>query len=291
MALTIVVGGVVKKMSNKINPKDLFSGPMLEVAQAVNSQDIEKIKQLASQLDDINARGEHGVTLLVYAVIANKLDAIKVLMELGSDPSIDIPEQGNAGYISMWHPDAKALEVLLQSGMDPNLNEEGDPLIFHSHNIDESNSLPVLVQYGVDVNALNEKGETPIFGMLSVQFKNALYLLDHGADGHYVTSAGISVTYSVEFELEHIDPNSKAYQTMLQIKEKLISQGVKFPALSPWGERFVRDIVFCKEPSGYYPRSECKIEGVNPFVKGPSDEVKRQDEAILKERYGIEHQF
>ncbi|MBF8999683.1 ankyrin repeat domain-containing protein [Vibrio sp. NFV-1] len=278
-------------MSNKINPKDLFSGPMLEVAQAVNSQDIEKIKQLASQLDDINARGEHGVTLLVYAVIANKLDAIKVLMELGSDPSIDIPEQGNAGYISMWHPDAKALEVLLQSGMDPNLNEEGDPLIFHSHNIDESNSLPVLVQYGADVNALNEKGETPIFGMLSVQFKNALYLLDHGADGHYVTSAGISVAYSVEFELEHIDPNSEAYQTMLQIKEKLISQGVKFPALSPWGERFVRDIVFCKEPSGDYPRSECKIEGVNPFVKEPSDEIKRQDEAILKERYGIEHQF
>ena len=283
--------GMMNKMSNRVSSSGLFSGAMLEVAQAVDSQDIEKIKQLASQLDDINARGEHGVTLLVYAVIANKLDAIKVLMELGSDPSIDVPDQGNAGYISMWHSDAKALEVLLQSGMDPNLNEEGDPLIFHTHNIDESNSLPVLVKYGADVNALNEKGETPIFGMLSVQFKNALYLLDHGADGHYVTSSGISVAYSVEFELEHINPNSEAYQTMLQIKEKLISQGVKFPALSPWGERFIRDIVFCKEPSGYYPRSECKIEGVNPFVKEPSDEIKRQDEAILKERYGIEHQF
>lgn len=291
VVLTIVVGGVVRKMSNKINPKDLFSGAMFEVAQAVDSQDIEKIKQLASQLDDINARGEHGVTLLVYAVIANKLDAIKVLMELGSDPSIDVPDQGNAGYISMWHSDAKALEVLLQSGMDPNLNEEGDPLIFHTHNIDESNSLPVLVKYGADVNALNEKGETPIFDMIRTQPKNALFLLNNGADGSRISPSGVSVSYSFGLRLKRIDKESDICQVMLKIKEKLISQGVKFPALSPWGERFVRDIVFCKEPSGYYPRSECKIEGVNPFVKEPSDEIKRQDEAILKERYGIEHQF
>lgn len=291
VVLAVILSGVVRNMSNKVDPTELFSGTMLQVAQAIDNNDVMQIKQRASELDDINARGEHGVTLLVYAVIADKLDAIKVLMELGSDPSIDVPDQGNAGYISMWHPDAKALEVLLQSGMDPNLDEESDPLIFYTHNMDESDSLPVLVQYGADVNALNEQGETPIFDMLTVQFKNALFILEHGADGHYVTPAGISVAYSVEFELEHLDKKSEAYQTMLQIKEKLISQGVQFPALSPWGERFVRDIVFCEDPLGYHPRSECKVEGVNQFVKEPSNEVKRQDEAILKQRYGIEHQF
>ena len=281
----------MKSMNSKVKPKELFSGPMLEVAKAVDRDDIVRVKQLAGQLDDINALGEHGVTLLVYAVIADKPESIKALMELGSDPAIDVPEQGNAGYIAMWHPDAKSLEALLQAGMDPNLKEEGDALIFHSHNIDESNSLPVLVKYGADVNALNEKQEPPIFDMLMVQFKNALYLLDHGADGHFVSPSGESVAYNVEFQLRELDPKSEAYQTMLTIKQKLIAQGVKFPALSPWGERFVRDIVFCKEPLGYRPRSECKIEGVNRFVKEPAEEIKRQDEMILKERYEIVHEF
>ncbi len=278
-------------MNSKVKPKELFSGPMLEVAKAVDRDDIARVKQLAGQLDDINALGEHGVTLLVYAVIADKPESIKVLMELGSDPAIDVPEQGNAGYIAMWHPDAKSLEALLQAGMDPNLKEEGDALIFHSHNIDESNSLPVLVKYGADVNSLNEKGETPIFDMIRAQPKNALFLLEHGADGSAVSPSGVSVAYSYELRMKRIDEKSAVYQVMTEIKQKLIAQGVKFPALSPWGERFVRDIVFCKEPLGYRPRSECKIEGANRFVKEPAEEIKRQDEMILKERYEIVHEF
>ncbi|WGY45923.1 ankyrin repeat domain-containing protein [Vibrio sp. ABG19] len=278
-------------MNSKVKPKELFSGPMLEVAKAVDRDDIARVKQLAGQLDDINAVGEHGVTLLVYAVIADKPESIKALMELGSDPAIDVPEQGNAGYIAMWHPDAKSLEALLQAGMDPNIKNGKRPLIFHSHNMEESDSLPMLVKYGADVNALNEKQEPPIFDMLMVRFKNALYLLDHGADGHFVSPSGESVAYLVDFQLRELSPNSEGYQTMLTIKEKLVAQGVKFPALSPWGERFVRDIVFCKEPSGYRPRSECKIVGFNEFTSEPSQEIKRQDEIILKERYEIVHEF
>ena len=75
---------------------------------------------------------------------------------------------------------------------------------------------------------------------------------------------------------------------MLKIQQKMIAMGVKFPALTPYGERFRNDIVYCKEPRGYRPRSECKVEGVNRFPKPLSEESKLADEKILRERYGID---
>ncbi|CCN49850.1 conserved hypothetical protein [Vibrio nigripulchritudo MADA3029] len=78
---------------------------------------------------------------------------------------------------------------------------------------------------------------------------------------------------------------------MLKIQQKLVEKGVKFPALTPFGERFRNNIVFCQEPHGYMPKAECKVEGVNEFLGEQTEQEKRLDEKILKERFGIEHRF
>ena len=99
--------------------------------------------------------------------------------------------------------------------------------------------------------------------------------------------SGMTTAYSVQDELNNMDKSTEAYQKMLTIQQKMIDLGVKFPALTPYGERFRNDIVYCKEPRGYRPRSECKVEGVNRFLKPQSEESKLADEKILRERYGI----
>ncbi|EHU4917483.1 ankyrin repeat domain-containing protein, partial [Vibrio vulnificus] len=208
-----------------------------------------------------------------------------------ADPSAKLGSRGQNGsvaYLAMWRKTTEALNAMLESGMDPNLSDKGDSLIFNVPELAGNDSLKLLVEYGADVNAKDTLGQTPIFNFVLTSFDEAIYLLDNGADPFVMDKSGVTLAYAVQNRLNNMDSKSEAYQKMLTIQQKMIELGVKFPALTPYGERFRNDIVYCKEPSGYRPRSECKVEGVNRFLKPQSEESKLADEKILRERYGID---
>ncbi|MBY8292112.1 ankyrin repeat domain-containing protein [Vibrio fluvialis] len=276
---------------SKPYPEVFFSGDLLTVAEAIKKKDIEKAKQLAEKLPDIDAPGTENYTLLAFSVADTNIPAIKMLMALGADPSAKLGSRGQNGsvaYLAMWRKTTEALNAMLESGMDPNLSDKGDSLIFNVPELAGNDSLKLLVEYGADVNAKDTLGQTPMFNFVLTSFDEAIYLLDNGADPFVMDKSGVTLAYAVQNRLNNMDSKSEAYQKMLTIQQKMIELGVKFPALTPYGERFRNDIVYCKEPSGYRPRSECKVEGVNRFLKPQSEESKRADEIILRERYGID---
>ncbi|MDS1772055.1 ankyrin repeat domain-containing protein [Vibrio vulnificus] len=283
--------GVLNMFRSKPYPEVFFSGDLLTVAEAIKKKDIEKAKQLAEKLPDIDAPGTENYTLLAFSVADTNVPAIKMLMELGADPSAKLGKQGEHGtvaYLAMWRKTTDALKAMLESGMDPNLSDKGNNLIFDVPELAGNDSLKLLVKYGADVNVKNSLGQTPLFDFVLVNFDEALYLLNNGADPFVMDYSGLSLAYSVQDELNRMDKATEAYQKMLKIQQEMIAMGVKFPALTPYGERFRNDIVYCKEPRGYRPRAECKVEGVNRFLKPQSEESKLADEKILRERYGID---
>ncbi len=283
--------GVLNMFRSKPYPEVFFSGDLLTVAEAIKKKDIEKAKQLAEKLPDIDAPGTENYTLLAFSVADTNIPAIKMLMALGADPSAKLGSRGQNGsvaYLAMWRKTTEALNAMLESGMDPNLSDKGDSLIFNVPELAGNDSLKLLVEYGADVNAKDTLGQTPIFNFVLTSFDEAIYLLDNGADPFVMDKSGVTLAYAVQNRLNNMDSKSEAYQKMLTIQQKMIELGVKFPALTPYGERFRNDIVYCKEPSGYRPRSECKVEGVNRFLKPQSEESKLADEKILRDRYGID---
>ncbi|MBY7784430.1 ankyrin repeat domain-containing protein [Vibrio fluvialis] len=276
---------------SKPYPEVFFSGDLLAVAEAIKKKDIEKAKQLAEKLPDIDAPGTENYTLLAFSVADTNIPAIKMLMALGADPSAKLGSRGQNGsvaYLAMWRKTTEALNAMLESGMDPNLSDKGDSLIFNVPELAGNDSLKLLVEYGADVNAKDTLGQTPMFNFVLTSFDEAIYLLDNGADPFVMDKSGVTLAYAVQNRLNNMDSKSKAYQKMLTIQQKMIELGVKFPALTPYGERFRNDIVYCKEPRGYRSRAECKVEGVNRFLKPQSEESKLADEKILRERYGID---
>ena len=283
--------GVLNMFRSKPYPEVFFSGDLLTVAQAIKKKDIEKAKQLAEKLPDVDAPGTENFTLLAFAVADTNIPAIKMLMALGADPSTKLGSRGQNGsvaYFAMWRKTTEALKAMLEAGMDTEIKRDSDTLIYDAPSLEDNDSLRLLVEFGADVNARDSLGQTPLFDFINVSFDEALYLLDHGADPFVMDRSGMTAAYSVQESLNSMDKATEAYQKMLKIQQKMIAMGVKFPALTPYGERFRNDIVYCKEPRGYRPRSECKVEGVNRFPKPLSEESKLADEKILRERYGID---
>nr|WP_038887543.1 ankyrin repeat domain-containing protein [Vibrio rotiferianus] len=282
--------GVLKMFRSKPYPEVFFSGDLLTVAEAIKKKDIEKAKQLAEKLPDIDAPGTENYTLLAFAVADTNIPAIKMLMALGADPSTELGSQGQNGsvaYLAMWRKTTEALKAMLEAGMDTEIQRGSSTLIYDVPTLEENDSLRLLVEFGADVNARDRLGQTPIFNFVLTSFDEAIYLLDNGADPFVMDKSGVTLAYAVQNRLNYIDSKSEAHQKLLTIQQKMIDLGVKFPALTPYGERFRNDIVYCKEPKGYRPRSECKVEGVSRFDKPQSEESKLADEKILRERYGI----
>ena len=145
----------------------------------------------------------------------------------------------------------------------------------------------MLVEFGADVNARDSLGQTFLFRCIHVQFDEALFLLENGADPFVMDKAGMTPAYSVQEQLDFMDKDTEAYQKMLKIQKKMIDMGVQFPVLTHYGERYRKDIVYCVKPRGFRPRSECEEIGVHPYQSPQSEESKRADEKILLERYGI----
>ncbi|NOH51174.1 ankyrin repeat domain-containing protein [Vibrio rotiferianus] len=291
---SVLTSKVVDAMSivdSKLYPSAFFSGELLLVAQAIEEKELKKAKKLAEALPDIDAPGKENFTLLAFAVADNNVPAIKMLMTLGADPAHQLgkhKDRGTIGSFSMWNRSTKALRALLESGMDPDQRETDRTLIYKVPELRDNDSLKLLVEFGADVNARDRLGQTPLFNFVLASFDEAIYLLDNGADPFVMDKAGVTLAYSVQNRIENMSSELEVYQKLLTIQQKMTELGVTFPALTPYGERFRNDIVYCKEPRGYRPRAECKVEGVNRFLKPQSEESKLADKKILRERYGID---
>ncbi|WP_241837170.1 ankyrin repeat domain-containing protein [Salinivibrio sp. ML290] len=291
LLLWVAKAGAFNLFRSKPYPEVFFEGELLAVAEAMKAHDIDKAKALAEKLPDIDAPGNEHFTLLAFAVADTNLPAIKMLMALGADPAHQIGNQrdkGTIGSFSMWNRSTDALRALLESGMDPDQREDDRTLIYKVPELRDNDSLRLLIEFGADVNVMDRLGQTPMFNFVLTSFDEAIYLLDNGADPFVMDKSGVTLAYSVQNRLNNTNSGSEAYQKLLTIQKKMKELGVKFPALSPYGERFRNDIVYCKELKGYRPRIECKVEGVNRFLKPQTETSKRQDEKILRERYGID---
>ncbi|KAI7971158.1 hypothetical protein EIK77_005871 [Talaromyces pinophilus] len=163
------------------------------MCQSAKSGNVKHIRGLIAQGANVNGKDEEGYTPLIYAVRANQLDAVQILIHAGADLTMKDSQSGKGmppllhaaecGHVSM-------AETLMNSGADPNASDiMGKSLIamIINNTTTDNTTQPEIArmafQRGCNPNQSDSWGE-PLLS--HVMIKGNIYLLqaflEYGAD-------------------------------------------------------------------------------------------------------------
>ena len=233
------------KIMKTTNPEQFFDGRMLEMAQAIQSNDMARLRQLAVG-QNLNQPGRQDMSLLWFAMQPDQLntEAVKTLVSLGADPAANpIKDFGSPlDYVFMSRKSPgdttglKLLQAMLDGGMSPNKTEPDGTTLLQMAAGPGSASLAIiqlLLQRGSDINARDRLGATALDQATTADHPGiALYLVQHGAKADTYTVNGATIGWLVKLTLDRIQPGPVRTQ-FEQLRDLLISKGMKWPPDSP----------------------------------------------------------
>lgn len=175
--------------------QQIFADPAVAaLAEAVADGDTVRIRALAPSAD-LGARGDKQVTLLQWALLNQRLDSLKALLDAGADPWQPGVDGDTVVHMAAAANDASYLAELLARGVDANVrNPESGAGPLRSALMGEREvQFRALLAAGADPNLADRVGNTPlhIAGQINDP-ERALDLLKAGADANARNAQGVT---------------------------------------------------------------------------------------------------
>lgn len=222
----------------KQSPSDFFAEPELAVAKAIRKDNTQQIADLINNNNSINvnATGNHGMTLLGWACAHRHPKSVEKLLELDADPNLEIINGDSKIHlvaITASGVNDKVFELLLDYNGNPNGRMDGAPAIFKTIYARRLDRLKLLVNKGADIDIIDQQTYTsPITfcGRIN-QFEYAVWLLEQGAD-HIHNRKGGNIALSVQMQKGNLTEDAEKWRA--KAEQLLIERGVQFPVPLPW---------------------------------------------------------
>jgi hypothetical protein len=263
LTITLLLNSYMANALKKFPADDFFGGSQLILAQAIESGDVAKVKKLAPATD-LNTPGNRNMTLLFFAfqeALARdpkQLEIMGVLIKAGADLNHEVPNFGSVLRVVLNSQPPEFLRTLLDAGVDPNTKtEDGTPIIFFVTKERTFESLKLLIARGADVNKRDSLRNTALYEALTNRALDQIdYLLDQGANPNTYDLSGLSFPYAISTRINKNSstPNSPTYKKLIEIRDRIIKMGVKWPPASPeqirarWGNDAPRRLDDSKLP-------------------------------------------
>ncbi len=107
----------VKKAEDLLQDGDIFD--------AIEDNDINRVKQLIAQGVDVNAAHEvHGNTLLIISILQNNIDIIELLINKGADVNIENRHGETPLLLAVYEEDIDIVELLIDTGAGINIKDD-----------------------------------------------------------------------------------------------------------------------------------------------------------------------
>jgi hypothetical protein len=238
IAISLLLTSVIAYPMKKFPASDFFSGKQLELARAIERGDIHKVQQLAP-LTDLNTPGRKDMTMLFFSAQEalqrdpRRLEIITVLVKAGADPLQKVPNFGSVLGVMLNSSHPEFLRALLDGGVDPNTMMAGRrPIIFFVTMESTFDSLKLLIARGADVNKRDSLRNTALYEALMNRALDQIdYLLDHGANPNTYNINGQSFPRAISTRINDnaSTPDSPTYKKLIEIRDRIIKMGVKWP--------------------------------------------------------------
>lgn len=246
-----------------------FEGECLEAAQSIDADDASRLTAII-QGRNVDAPGRQHMTLLWYAIRAEKYRAIQILIRQGSRPDRqEVQRLGTPLSVALLAKDTRVLEAMLDGGLSPDYQDaDGTSLLQRATKGDKALDITrLLLERGANVNLRDTIGGTALDESVdALKPEIGMYFVEHGADVNSHLTNGSSTAWAVQKTIERLQPgaarapvndisvdkrgkltetsivppapdSSQQGQTLLQQFEQLrtlmIHEGAKFPPDSP----------------------------------------------------------
>ncbi|WP_418647839.1 ankyrin repeat domain-containing protein [Thauera butanivorans] len=222
-------------MSKKYRAEEFFKGHYLLMAQAIERNDIARLKQLA-QGQDLGLKGDKDMDLMWFAILQENFDAITALVALGVNPDNQVAQGlGSALHIAfMKHDDIRYLKAMLDGGLSPNHRHPRQEMMLQRGVSGGLEHVKLLLQRGTRLNDRDSIGGTAVTEAVSRAKPDiAIYLVRQGADFNTHKTNGVSVAWSVHLSVQDMRPGNPIHTQFLELRDLLISKGAKWPPNSP----------------------------------------------------------
>jgi ankyrin repeat protein len=180
-------------LKHKVDVHEVFSDTrVVDLAEAIADNDAKRVHLLA-KATDLRAHGDKNVTLLEWAIVNQSKRAFEALLEEGADPTLPGIENSTAAHMAAMVNDPYYLRMLLERGLDPNLQDQRirEPLLSASLMGGREEQFDALLAAGASPNVSDSMGDTPLHVAAQVnQYRQALVLLKSGANPLSVNAQG-----------------------------------------------------------------------------------------------------
>ncbi|MEE4485495.1 ankyrin repeat domain-containing protein [Serratia ficaria] len=234
----LIMGCKEKKMG--LPPEGYFKGQQLTLAQAISKGNIDDVKRLAKAAD-LNSPGQHDMTLLFFSLATStdgdatpeRLQIATELVKAGADPLQARPNGGASPAEWMAKLDSGVwLKALLEGGLSPDAEDKvwGEPIIFQTSKANNSETLKVLVDNGVNLELKDSLGQTVLMeAFIYSSFPQVKFLIEKGANPNPKDAKGNSLAEIVNREIHDSKKGSEYNKECLEIKKMMIAHGVVWP--------------------------------------------------------------
>ncbi|AMC99846.1 ankyrin repeat domain-containing protein [Halomonas chromatireducens] len=224
-------------MSRNYSAEDIFTGPQLELARAIESNDMAALRRSAVGVD-LHAQGRQQMTLMWFAMMQKNTDAIRTLVELGVHPSDDemdgMPARTPLGA-ALMSEDTFYLEAMLDGGLSPNDAKDSDtPLLEKAVISSTLDHVKLLVERGADIDTKSALVGRTAFDLSTSGTKPevAIYLLEHSSEPNVRTGTGVTTAWRVHLRIQDLQPGPLR-NDFIKLRDMMIERGVEFPPPSP----------------------------------------------------------
>ena len=219
----------------KLNPEKYFHGSLLLLVEAVLRHNINEIKYQIDKGVDINSTGNEGMTPIIFSVLNQDEEGIRLLVQNGADPLMLVPNTGSALLIACRTEDTTALKTLIHAGVDINTKINKEPLTFVAARADNLPAIQILIQKGIHVDARDGSGNTLLIESIVVNdIDLADWLIQRHANVHVINVFLISAAFKIQSRFNETfgkGPNETRYR---KLKRMFEMRGVNFPVPTPF---------------------------------------------------------